>query len=305
MKFMATCSVARYAGMLGLVCALITPVFSARAQELDPFQTDTGSWKSFDRYKEEQKERLLSTMTGNPESDAKARAALQAEDEKKAEAEVLQRADEKTALIAPPALAAPVVAPPERPLALPVMPGINKGFDIRVGTTEKTEDEIKPTARIANIDSEPDLMLPKQDWLDAEQAAKLQAQGKDYLGDTTPLHIRLSFLPSFEAPAPKKSHGVAMAAAKPPAPVEPAKSPAEQAACAAIDAYKKRQLEAIQSDRETLVALQDAIAKLGLQKQLNFMTGADEKMNSSANNGPLIDMPSMSQIPALPPVAKP
>ena len=36
----------------------------------------------------------------------------------------------------------------------------------------------------------------------------------------------------------------------------------------ALDAYKKRQLAAIESDRQTLSALQGAIAQLGLQKQL-------------------------------------
>jgi hypothetical protein len=70
------------------------------------------------------------------------------------------------------------------------------------------------------------------------------------------------------------------------------KSPADLAACAAIDAYKKRQLDAIEGDRRTLDALQTAIKQLGLEKQLSFMTGAQGSVGSQAENVPAnVDMP--------------
>ncbi|MDP9127544.1 MAG: hypothetical protein M3N08_04690 [Pseudomonadota bacterium] len=331
MMKMATCLVARFAATLGLAAAMLAPLCPLHAQQLDPFQNDGGTWKSFARYKEEQKERLLSTMTGNLERDAVARDALERADDPAPDSAPDRATDEKTALAtlpsASPASGAPMApeqigeppattnsrgspttprafATPDRPLALPVMPAINKGFDIRVGSTV-VQDEGSPTAHITNMEAAPDLMLPKQNWLDAAQAALRQAQGKDYLGDTMPLNIRLSFLPGFDAVASAKSaHGVAVATAKPLATPAPEKSASDIAACAAVEAYKKRQLEAIQSDRQTLAALQDAIAKLGLQKQLNFMSGAEGPTNTSANNGPLINLPSPA-IPALPPVAKP
>jgi hypothetical protein len=73
----------------------------------------------------------------------------------------------------------------------------------------------------------------------------------------------------------------------------PKKTPEEAAACAAIDAYKKQQLQAIQSDRQTLKALQDAIKQLGLQKELNFMAGAQGGVidPSGAAEAPKMDFP--------------
>ena len=65
-------------------------------------------------------------------------------------------------------------------------------------------------------------------------------------------------------------------------PPAPAVSTADAAACAALDAYKKRQLEAIESDRQTLTALQNAIAQLGLQKQLDFLPGVSGSLNAQA-----------------------
>jgi len=44
--------------------------------------------------------------------------------------------------------------------------------------------------------------------------------------------------------------------------------------CAAVTAYKKQQLAAIESDRQTLNALQAAIADLGLDKKIDFTHGA-------------------------------
>jgi hypothetical protein len=73
-----------------------------------------------------------------------------------------------------------------------------------------------------------------------------------------------------------------VAAAAPPP--KPKLSAADAAACAALDAYKKRQLAAIESDRQTLSALQNAIAQLGLNKQLDFMIGAGGSLGKQATS---------------------
>lgn len=60
---------------------------------------------------------------------------------------------------------------------------------------------------------------------------------------------------------------------------EKAKTPEEEAACNALQAYKERQLNAIKSDNATLKALQDAISALGYEKQLNYMKGSGDMMS--------------------------
>ena len=55
----------------------------------------------------------------------------------------------------------------------------------------------------------------------------------------------------------------------------------EAGACAALDAYKKRQLDAIQRDKETLEALQEAIRSLGLSRQMSFMSEQDGTLAAS------------------------
>jgi hypothetical protein len=108
----------------------------------------------------------------------------------------------------------------------------------------------------------------------------------------------MSFLPNAAiSPVPSKkrepTHGRAMAkAATPPPPTE---DESDKAARAAIEAYKKQQMQALESDRRTLEALQSAIAKLGLQKQLNFMSGTTGSLDIQANGG---DAPKMDFPPA-------
>lgn len=161
------------------------------------------------------------------------------------------------------------------------MPGLTARFTLPVATTE--DDSRLSAARIAHIDTDPDMQLPKQNWLDAAEAARLHAEGKDDSDENTPVNIRLSFLPSFKAPESQRKAAphVALAAVKPAPVPQPA---SDAAACAAVDAYNKRQLEAIQSDRHTLSALQAAITELGLKKQLNFMAGTDSKIDMPETN---------------------
>jgi hypothetical protein len=228
-------------------------------------------------------------MTGNLEADAKAIAAQDdAEAQNAADTASAKKADAETGPVSRDAdgkaaqAAGPILASPERPLEPPVMPALTARFNLPVTTTD---DDRKPLAHVAHIDTNPDLQLPQQNWLDAAHAAQLHAEGKNSDDDAVPLKIRLSFLPSLKTLMPQRKLAAVptVLTVKPKPVLEPA---SDTAACAAIDAYKKRELEAIQSDRHTLSALQDAIKELGLSKQLSFMAGGDSKINTPSNTDP-------------------
>ena len=92
------------------------------------------------------------------------------------------------------------------------------------------------------------------------------------------LHLMIAGRLHWKPPAAK----IELAQKKPESPAPPpvpAMSKSDDAVCAAIDAYKKRQLAAIESDRKTLAALQSAISQLGLNKQLDFMVDATGNLN--------------------------
>lgn len=286
-------SACKWPAILLAIGVIATPQCGAHAQNTDPFQAETGIWKSFDRYKEEQQQKLFSEMTGNADADAK---RLATENAAPSDDEAARQAAETPAPPPPAPVAqqavtqkdsAVALAPPERPLDLPVMPGLSEEARFSLPVTS-TEDQIKPVAHIAHIDSEPDLQLPNQNWLDANQAAQRHAAGEDDDGDT-PLNVRYASMPSLKRPS--SSHKTTVAALKAPLvtqiPVQPKSqqqqaAAADPAACAAIDEYHKQQLEALRSDRHTLSDLQNAIKELGLSKELNFMAGGDSKMNTSA-----------------------
>ena len=164
------------------LCFALAVSSSARAQTLDPFNSDGTLWKSFDRYKEEEKNRTFSNITGNLEADAKTAAAKAAEEERAYEnaqelkSPLVSGTDENGALqITPPSMDSAGIAVPAKPLVPPVMPSlVNGGYDVRVGSTE---EDIKPAARLVDLDSEPNLQLQKQNWLDAAKAAHDHAAG--------------------------------------------------------------------------------------------------------------------------------
>lgn len=55
------------------------------------------------------------------------------------------------------------------------------------------------------------------------------------------------------------------------------KAEKEKAACKAVSDYRKRQLDALESDRQTLAALQEALAGLGLKEKLSFMDKTNDQ----------------------------
>jgi len=239
------------------ILALNAPAFA----EDDPFQMESSSWMSFDRYKEKPANWIA--------PDDRAQAALQ------------------PVIVPPPITPAdmPVITAPIRPVETPPLPGLNKDFDVRVNSTE--DDHWKPEATVTHLDTQPEIDLQGK-WQDAAKTARMNKDKTQILENEdgkTAYDVRLSYLPGRITPIPKMAKAEAkkpelpqtkmpeatVAAAKP---KELEKPKIDQAACAALEAYKQRQLQAIESDRKTLKALQDAISQLGLGKQLDFMNGA-------------------------------
>lgn len=184
--------------------------------------------------------------------------------------------------------AAPVVAAPMRPVDVPMMPAVVRNFNLQIDSTADANAE--PIPPVIRQSGKLDITPEDQKWREATEMAREHAddaRNKNFDGERTPVDVRWTYLPNpkivpQERPqrAPRARIAEISSASKP-KPVEaPAKNTVQE--CAAIDTYKKKQLEALQSDRKTLEALQSAIADLGLQKQLNFMTGAKQETNASA-----------------------
>lgn len=281
----------RFASIVGLLLIFGTTTVVVpsvvHAEDTDPFQMDTGVWKSFDRYKEEQQQKLLSAATGDLQKDLKSveeeekatEEAAAKEAQAKADAPPVTATDSKPAEVA----AAPVLAQPDRPINTPQLPALTTRFSVDVGTTADDAKQVAAApSRFSHVEADPELQVAKHDWLNPIQVMQQNAAGEDGDYAHTPINIRLTMLPSYKAPTPYKKvapQQVASIIAPPPA------APAtDLASCAAVDAYKKRELQAIQSDRQTLAALQAAISELGLNKELSFMSGANSKINMPANN---------------------
>ncbi len=189
-----------------------------------------------------------------------------------------------------PVIAVPKIDPAVAALSPPAMPGLNKGFNLLVSTTEDEDDKkirLSPTLKPGEV------RLPEKRWL-APSAKNVFSKLEDDDIATSPLRVRMTFLPAQSVtpvPSPdrpsalKKGHEAMrkMAEEK----KQPEKTPEEAAACAALDAYKKQQLDAIQSDRQTLTALQNAIKSLGFSKQLDFITNKGSALNTPAGPMPV------------------
>lgn len=256
---------------------LCGPVWADEA----PFDLESSSWMSFDRYKD----KPTNWLTPDKRAEVTAQPVV----------------------IAPPTLPAsmPQLTEPTRPVIAPVMPGLNKNFDIRVDST--ADDHRLPVLESDNADK-PAADLPDSNWKNAADAARNSKSSDAKTDDSNnpgSFNVRYSALPPWLKTPPKKalamtpvpaptlaSVKIAPPIAPPPPPQAPAISPADVAACAALDAYKKRQLQAIESDRQTLTALQTAISQLGLQKQLDFMPGVGGSLNAQA--GPSVTVPVTS-----------
>ena len=277
-------------------CMLLVPVLAlgvsldgklALADNVDPFHVEDGRWMSLDFYKDGLKKEVAPFSKSEEAPPSEAPAAT--------EPSPAVTAKEAS----PPDM--PVVAAPSRPLDLPVMPGMNKGYSV---TVHSMAEDVTPTITPPVLsDSKPDLVPTEKNWQSAVDFNQKHANSKDDDDDHPEIGVRMSFLPNKSiVPEPEpdhvRNHGRAaqVAATLAHSTPVPVKSPADVAACAAIDAYKKKQLEAIQSDRETLSALQAAITQLGLQKQLNFITGTNNITNAeSTRASPRQDTPDSNK----------
>jgi hypothetical protein len=251
----------------------------------DPFKMDTGHWMSFDHYKDADKRGILGKPSQPAASDSAPEQQTAPVVEEIAASQATQPAAETVATT-------PVIATPKRALDLPLMPGLNKGFQVKVNSTE---DDMAPTpAPVISANAPtatPDLHISDKNWQDPALMARykksLPAADANDDDVSPPIDVRMSYLPNSKiTPTPSPEHVSAEHLSRVAFEKNMAnknKPPAETtAACAAIDAYKKQQLDAIQSDRQTLKALQDAIASLGLQKQLGFMAGGDSSLNAQS-----------------------
>ena len=252
------------------------------ASDQEPFEFNTGGWVSYERYTDK-----VRRFAVEPAKDTEVASATET-----------------------PAASEPVpqtAAEPSRPLNLPVMPGLGQGYEIKISSTEDDdaggvlEQPNRPLnlpvmpglgqsmpvqgnamasnktnalgAQLTGLATQPELQLAGSLWQDAKSAASLTDEDEEGSeSKRTPLSVRLANLPDSRiTPIPEGS--VIKPHSPTPAKVA-AKSKRNPEVCAAITAYKKQQLAAIESDRQTLNALQAAIADLGLDKKLDFMHGA-------------------------------
>jgi len=261
--------------VLALAVAAVCFGFPSPALSMeDPFQFEAGRWMSSKTYNENVRRNII-----EPEASV-------ADEEQKEQPFVAE------VQIAPPAVATPLASSAAATeFLMPAMPGMNKGYELRTTSTQETEDKkIRLFASSLQAGTNP----PEAKWKTPSAKNLLAQQQEDEDLEYPPLNIRMSFLPARNIPpppspalksAPEKGHDLLrqMAEIK----KKESKTPEEAAACAALEAYKKQQIDAIQRDRETLAALREAIHSLGLEKELDFMTEKGSALSTSANQTPV------------------
>lgn len=188
-------------------------------------------------------------------------------------------------------------AQPDRDLNLAPMPNGLTGqppASAEKHSSAVTDDAYSPM--IENLEGKPDIHISNHNWTNA---AKGNFENKLHNADgETPIKLRLAPLPVAKIePIPagpatpreraklaelnNKTKKKAKAVIEEQKKNKTKQTPEVTAACKALDAYKRNQLQAIESDRKTLDALRAAITELGLDKKLDFMTdaGAHNLMN--------------------------
>ena len=277
------------------LCAAIsfhapTPGYATEASD-EPFAMDGSRWMSFDHYKEVTPRTPVGTANDKKDSDAEtANSAPVISAPSLGISGGTANATPETPIKTANASSGKTgIAPLSRPINIPVMPGMNKGFQFQVTSTAATVDD-PPKAQITNIEDKPTVTLPESNWQSIAEATQEQKDTGlvDVNGNPRKvLNVRMSYLPN-DSIRPNVQPKVVAAKTKPKSVLEAQSKPVvDVAACAAVDAYKKRQLDAIESDNKTLVALQSAIKELGLQKDLSFLT--NPKGSEAANTK--MDMP--------------
>ena len=148
-----------------------------------------------------------------------------------------------------------------------------------------------PNSLISSVlpsnDGNDDLFYGGKRWMkfdEAEEAAAQQAAAEQLLRDAgkSPFKVRFAALPNKQVQSVFAGR-VLKTEETPeskPTPKKPSLSPEKQKTvteeCKVLTDYRRRQLEAIESDRQTLSALKDALSDLGLSQKLSFMAHPDE-----------------------------
>jgi hypothetical protein len=198
-------------------------------------------------------------------------------------------------------------SPPPLSFRTPPLPGMNNGYHVEVSSTsdkrQKEEDTLEG-------EQSADIALPDKNWKPLSIKPPVKAASEDDSeAEGKPLEVRMSYLPSRnvkQSPAleresaARKGHEYMrkLAEEKRNAHVPKATTPEEAAACKALEDLKKQQLVAIQRDRETLKALQEAIRSLGLSKQLDFITEQDSFLSTPVNGMSVSATPLTASAPA-------
>ncbi|MGE4350973.1 MAG: hypothetical protein AB7E52_02155 [Bdellovibrionales bacterium] len=279
------CSAAGLWGVRALILlALLGMSSPASAQLLDPFAAGAGgTWVPLADYEK-------AHPAAEPVTDAVQTPVL-ADSREQGE-----QASKKTGAV-PNVGTGRALATPERPLQIPVMPAMAVAAPPTVTSTENSDlfserDKAwHPVAQEPLPQDKKIVQLQQTPWLQAAKADAGLVAPKEF-------QVRLSLLPSpsiRSIPAQRVTQSKMareMAALKAqnakekgagasnPAEVKQAKANVE--ACKAYNEFRLRQLQAIQTDRQTLAKIKAVLADLGLAKKLSFMTDAEVLLGADA-----------------------
>ncbi len=170
------------------------------------------------------------------------------------------------------------LAQPQRPLQLPVMP-------LAASTTTAS-----PSGGGYNVESS--LRLEERKWVEAREALRSGDLGQAANDTKTPVSIRFPVLPgskvqSIAAPRISQSKLTREARAEAAQALADGKNLAREKdppraakeknnACEAYAEFRRRQLQAIETDRATLAQLKGVLVELGLVDKLSFMNDSIE-----------------------------
>lgn len=246
------------------VVALSSLHCPAHAIDIDPFKMNEKSWTSLNQYND-------SRDSLSSESYAQEDDPLYGEQPHFTDADdsaTLDPESETTAVVS-------------RPVVYPLMPDTKKRGSGDASFSEQRGLDGKP------IDDE--------QWKDARTAVQdIESQGQK--GSYASFNVKLSTLPAGRATAqsgapiirphklmPQMSYA---RAEKKDSPDNAKTSQEDQKACEALAAHQKKQLQAIESDRQTLNALRAAIAELGVGERLDHLAPDNGTPATPVNEGP-------------------
>lgn len=246
---------------LAMVGVWLSLTGSANAKEDNPFALEQQGWRSFERFEETSPSEAPTVAV--PQDNA----------------------------INEPVAELPAQQPAEVPqIRSTTLPAVQTQFDVRIDST--SDDHAEPAENEQDVKDS----LAKEAWQDPQKfleqraGAKLSVEEGD---EGRKVNIRLPMLPSGRVeptgavPLKTATDNYTTAKTVKAETVTAAQAPAACTGNTAVLAAKKKQLAAIDSDRQTLAALKEAIAQLKAEKELGFMTNVS---GSLASSGPM-DLP--------------